>query len=504
MSRKTGVLLSYVLMIFEVLSTLLLTPFIIRTLGQAEYGVYKLAAAINAYLLLLDLGIGNAVTRYIAKFKVNKDKNQEEKFLGVATLFYMAIALIALIIGAILVAVFPKAFAKGLSINEIILGQRLLVITMVNTAIMLGTTAYNNVIIAYERFDVAKGASIIQIIIRMALTYLALKYGMGSVGIVSVNLVMTILFRGYFAYFVINRIQLHPIFKGIQSSFVKEIIAYSAFILIQMVATQLNATVDQILIGSLVSSSSVILAIYGVGTQVVQYYQSIGSAFNGVLMPGIVKMVENGGTSDDLIKEMIRVSRIIFMVLGMIWGVFLINGKEFIILWAGIENKDAYLVSLILMTAYMFVLSESVGTQILWALNEHKEQAILKFSIVIANIALTILLIKWRPLIGATIGTFISIIIGDVFILNIIFAKKLHMNIFIFYQRLLKGIVPSIIVMIMSGLIIRLILPFGWIGFLFKSLIMVCAYALCMLLFGMNRYEKELFASILNGLMRKQ
>ena len=67
MTRKIGVILSYVLMLIEVLSTLILTPFIIRTLGQAEYGVYKLVIAINAYLLLLDLGVGNAIIRYIAK-----------------------------------------------------------------------------------------------------------------------------------------------------------------------------------------------------------------------------------------------------------------------------------------------------------------------------------------------------------------------------------------------------------------------------------------------------
>ena len=55
MGRKQGVILSYVLMLFEVLSTLLITPFLIRTLGQAEYGVYKLTASITAYLLLLDI-----------------------------------------------------------------------------------------------------------------------------------------------------------------------------------------------------------------------------------------------------------------------------------------------------------------------------------------------------------------------------------------------------------------------------------------------------------------
>ena len=63
MGRKQGVILSYILMIFEVLSTLLITPFLIRTLGQAEYGVYKLSASITAYLLLLDLGVGNAIIR---------------------------------------------------------------------------------------------------------------------------------------------------------------------------------------------------------------------------------------------------------------------------------------------------------------------------------------------------------------------------------------------------------------------------------------------------------
>lgn len=73
MNRKAGVILSYIYMIFEVLSTLLLTPFIIRTLGQAEYGVYKLSAAVVAYLMLLDLGLGNAIIRYIAKYCVEND-----------------------------------------------------------------------------------------------------------------------------------------------------------------------------------------------------------------------------------------------------------------------------------------------------------------------------------------------------------------------------------------------------------------------------------------------
>lgn len=498
MNRKIGVILSYVMMIFEVLSTLLLTPFIIRTLGQAEYGVYKLSASVVAYLLLLDLGVGNAITRYIAKFRASGEKEQSQKFLGVATIYYTVIALVALIAGVVLIAVFPKAFAKGLTASEIKLGQELLFITMINAAVTLGTAAYNNVIIAYERFTVSKGVPIIQIIVRMALTVVMLKGGFGSVGIVMVNLLMTIVCRGFFIIYVLFRLKLRPKFKGIEISFVKEIILYSSMILIQMIATQLNATVDQILIGSLVASSAAILAVYSVGTQVTQYFQSMGTAFTGVLMPGIVKMVESGVDSKTLTDEMIRIGRIILIVLGLIWGGFLACGQQFITLWAGADNSNAYFVAVILMTAYMFILTESIGTQILWAMNQHKEQAILKGIIVLLNILLTVVLIKWQPLIGATIGTFISLVLGDVVVMNVIFRKKLKMNLGYYYKGLTKGILPCIAVATAVGFVAKHFLKNGgWISLLLEVAIICLVYAVCILMFGMNTYEKNMVLSVL-------
>ena len=119
MGRKKGVILSYVMMVLEVLSTLLITPFLIRTLGQAEYGVYKLSASVTAYLLLLDLGIGNAIIRYISKYRANKDRESEQKFFGVSILFYLSIAVLALLIGGVLWYVYPSMFSKGLTAEEI-------------------------------------------------------------------------------------------------------------------------------------------------------------------------------------------------------------------------------------------------------------------------------------------------------------------------------------------------------------------------------------------------
>ena len=498
MNRKTGVILSYVLMIFEVLSTLLLTPFIIRTLGQAEYGVYKLIIAVNAYLLLLDLGVGNATIRYISKYRTNNDKKTEKKFLGVVTIYYSIIGFMVLLLGLIITLIFPQLFSKGLSLEEIELGQKLFAITTVTSAITLGTSAYSNILIAYEKFSISKGFSILQIILRIILTYVVLKLGFNSLGIVIVHLILTLLLRGFFVIYVIKKLKIKPVFKKIEKSFIKEIVAYSSLIFLQMIPTQLNSTVDQILIGSLVASSSIILAVYGVGSQVVQYFQSIGSAFTGVLMPGVVKMVEKKALSEKLLNEMVRIGRIIFMVLVIIWGVFLIEGKEFVYFWAGKDNIDAYIVAIILMSAHMFVLTKSVGTQILWAMNEHKEQAILKIVIVLLNIVLTVFLIKWNPLIGATIGTFISLLLGDILVMDIIFKKKLKISIKTYYIELLRGILPCIIITLVCGFVLSyLIASYSIIGFAIKCIVMVAIYVITMYMFGMNEREKKLIYSFI-------
>lgn len=499
MNRRKGVVLSYILMIFEVFSTLLLTPFIIKTLGLAEYGVYKLSAAITAYLLLLDLGVGNAITRFIAKFKVENNKERAEKFLGVATVFYAFIAVVSIVIGVVLVMIFPNFFAKGLTKTEIVLGQKLLLVTALNSAVTLGTSAYTNVLIAYEKFTVSKGANILQIVIRVILTYIVLVLGKGSLGLVVVNFITTIVCRLFYVVYVLNVIKLKPIFKNIEKDFIREIIIYSSLIFLQMIATQLNASVDQILIGSLVASSSVILGIYGVGTQLVQYFQQLGTAFTGVLMPGIVKMIEEKTDSLSITNEMIRIGRIILLFLALIWGGFIVVGSDFIVSWAGELNYQAYYVATILMTVYMFILSESVGTQVLWAMNEHKEQSYLKILIVLLNILLTVLLIKWDPLIGATLGTFISLLLGDVVVMNIVFVKKINMSLSYYYKGLLKGILPSISISIVVGFLFKRIINFsGWYLVLSIGLIICLTYFVLLMCFGMNEYEKSLIYSVLN------
>ena len=127
MNRKIGLVFSYGVMITEIVSAMFVTPFIIRSLGQAEYGIYQLTSSITAYLIIFDLGVGNSVIRYMAKFRANNDRESQRKFLGVTTVYYAAVTLVILIVGVLLITVFPNVFSKGLTSSEIVKAKELFV-----------------------------------------------------------------------------------------------------------------------------------------------------------------------------------------------------------------------------------------------------------------------------------------------------------------------------------------------------------------------------------------
>ena len=66
--RKAGAVLSYISIVLSTLVQLLYTPLLTRMLGQSEYGLYSLVSSIIGYLTVLDLGFGNAIVVYTAKY----------------------------------------------------------------------------------------------------------------------------------------------------------------------------------------------------------------------------------------------------------------------------------------------------------------------------------------------------------------------------------------------------------------------------------------------------
>lgn len=85
---KIGAFLSYVSIALNNIIGLLYTPFMLRMLGQNEYGLYSLVASVVAYLTILDFGFANAIVRYTVNFVLKTILKNNMKCL-VCFLFYI-------------------------------------------------------------------------------------------------------------------------------------------------------------------------------------------------------------------------------------------------------------------------------------------------------------------------------------------------------------------------------------------------------------------------------
>ena len=242
------------LLLVQVASSLLFTPYLIRSLGQAEYGLYSLALSLTGYFLLLDAGVGNAMVRYLAKFRVAEDLDQQQRFLGLSILFYAGMGVVILLLGALLQGNLPFIFGRGLTGAEVEQVSAMLTITLVNAAITLVASAFDRAIIAYERFVFSRCMSIAQLVLRVFVVAGLLYAGYRAVAVVTVSLVLTCVFGAVSVAYVLLRLKLRPLFSGMKLSFIREVLSYSGFIFIQMVAMQLNLMSNQVLLGMMASA----------------------------------------------------------------------------------------------------------------------------------------------------------------------------------------------------------------------------------------------------------
>ena len=65
-SRKWGIIVSYINTALTMVTGLYLSSFLLRVLGDTEYGVYQTVASFANYLVLLEFGTGSVITRNLS------------------------------------------------------------------------------------------------------------------------------------------------------------------------------------------------------------------------------------------------------------------------------------------------------------------------------------------------------------------------------------------------------------------------------------------------------
>ena len=368
---KSGALLSYVVLALHNLVGLLYTPFMLRMMGKSEYGLYSIAASIVAYLTILDLGFGNAIVRYTAKFRAEGKLEEQYKMFGMFFLLYCGIGLIALLAGGVLYLNAENLFDASMTANELARTKVILLLMVFNLAITFPFSLFGSIITAYEQFVFQKLIVIARIILNTATMIVLLNLGYKAIAMVVVTTLFNVLTLGLNFWYCKHYLKIKLIFAKFQWGFLKEVSIYSFWIFLNVIMDRIYWSTGQFVLGAYAGTA--VVAVFAIAIQLEHMYMSFSTAISGVFLPKVTAMAVRESDGKAISNLFIKTGRIQYCVMILVLTGFFLFGRQFIRLWAGEGYDDAYIISMLFFVPLTVPLIQNLGITILQARNQNME-----------------------------------------------------------------------------------------------------------------------------------
>lgn len=498
---KVGTVLSFVSLILGNLISIIYTPVMLRLLGQSEYGLYNLVSSVVAYLGLLNFGFGSAYIRYYLRYKVKNDEENIEKLNGIFLIVFSIIGFVAVVAGTILAFNARLVFGSELTINELSTAKILLILMAVNMGISFPNVVFTSYITANEEFIFQKFIETIRVIANPLLTLPILLLGYGSIGIVTAATLLSIFVEVSYAVFSFKKINMKFAFKELDISLVKEMTVFSSYIFMNMVIDQINWNLDKFILGRFFGTVSV--AIYGLAGQLNNYYKVLSTTISRMFIPRVNTIVSTTNDNTELTDLFTKIGRIQFLILALGGSGLVFFGKSFISMWAGKDYSQSYYIALLLILPITIPLIQNIGIEIQQAKNMHQFRSWTYLIIAVLNVLISIPLASQYGGIGAALGTALSLLVGNGFLMNWYYHNKVGLDVIYFWKEIIKFI-PSLIIPFIAGTVMVYYIDlYKIIPFLLSALAYLVIYGISVWLMGMNQYEKNLIISPVKNLAAK-
>lgn len=495
MNNRTSksIIISYLSILFSIVTGLLYTPWLIRSLGKSDYAIYTISTSIMAYFTI-DFGIGAAVTRFIARYRAEGNEDKINGLLGVTTKLYLLIDLVALSV-LVSLSFFLTHIYAGLNTQELEKLKVVYVITGLMIVLCIPTMPINGVFIAFNRVYEVKICDLIQKSSNIALICIAIILGRGLFAVTAINAFTTIAINIFKVLRICTKEKIYPNVRMKDKQITKSLLAFSGWVALAMIADKFFFTIEPTLLGAF--SNSTQIALFAVAVSIEGYVLIFADGLNGIFLPQVTKLVVEKKNSE-VMDLMIQVGRMqLFIVTMLILGV-ITQGRDFMCVWFGTDYENAYLVAVIVLLPCWVHLTEGIGIETLYATNSVKYRTFVYIVSAILNVVLTSLLAPKYGAIGAAIGVLVGFIVGYEVLLNLVFVKVLHLDIKKFFSYCHLRMVPTVTITGLVGLLISHFFPVnGRIGLICRCGIWGGIYLLVTWVTYLTREEKTMLLSLI-------
>ncbi len=485
---KYGAILSYLLIFLNTLYGLVVTPYLLHTLGDSSYGVYKSIGAFTATLLVLDLGIGATVMRYTAKYRAEKNNDAVGNFAAMALIESLIMCGALLVFATIFYVSIDSLYTNSFTPSELSLSKGIFIVSIATMMLTLIDNVLFGLVSGAGRFVFANGLKIALVVGRVVLLIACLSVVRSAMVLVGISLLLAVLSVGLQWWYIGRKLGIRIRLHSWDKALFKESFIYTALMFIQSLAVQANGNIDNIAIGAIMGSAAV--AVYSFAIQLFVMFEQLAMSFSNLMLPRISNKIAQGASDGELQQEVTRIGRLQFALLMGAMGGFAVIGKEFVTLWLGKGYSDVYNLSLIMMVPTMLALIQNVNLSILRAKNlmGFRTQALVCSAVF--NIIITVVGTRLYGYYAAAIGTALSTLLFSVVVMNVYYHRTIGFRVGKFYLDVFKGILPCAIAATLALLFIDNYIGGHWLSFIIKACMYLAAYATLLMLWGLDKTER--------------
>ncbi len=402
----------------------LLTPFLVRTLGDALYGLWILLGSVVVYFQLLDLGLSTSLARYVAQYVAQGREDELSELASTVFVLYLGLAAVA---GVLMLALAPwVATVFQIPPQNAPVATQTFLLVSINFMIALPTSLYNAILVGYQRIDLNNIANVVAQAVEALLIVVLLSRGYGLLAVAAISILSTLALAGGRLYFVRKTMPgLKLSLRRARRGMVRQIFGYSAAVFVIQISGLVLLRTDTIILGLLYPVETI--TAYAVPYKLANMLALLVAPFAAVLFPAYAEM--HGRLDHQRLHRLyIEGSKVVALLSALMLTFLLLAGVDVLTLWVGPEYRDAGPILYPLAVFFAIIAFTRPGGNLLVATGKARLRMVIALLQIVVNVGLCVsFAIRWAGP-GLAVANALSVLIVNAFLMLPLVNRELGLS----------------------------------------------------------------------------
>jgi O-antigen/teichoic acid export membrane protein len=399
---------NWTILFLNIIISFFLTPYIVHQLGNVYYGVWAIVMQFTGYLYLMDFGVRDSVIRYTSRLNARRAGRRLNEVISAAVILYSAIAVISVVVVLAGAWVFPLLFKIPAELTEEV--RIVVLLSGLTIALMFVFNVFSGILLGLQRSYIFNIFHIFLIFLRVGLIVYFLAAGYRIVALAAIQLFIggtsgILLLVLAWKLLAGSGLPLRFYLRSWKRFYVtaRQLFNYSIFVFIINIASKVIFTTDALVIGFFMNVGWV--TFYAIAGSLIDYLKQLMTTSSSIFNP-VTSHFDALGEKEKVREVLCSGSRFNLFIGFPIAVTYILLGQEFLELWMGPEYAlQGGNVLIVLAVTQLLTFHQYTISGIIFGLSKHKALAWWRVVEAIANLGLSVILIKPLGIVGVALGT---------------------------------------------------------------------------------------------------